>query len=115
MPVVSDVAVETAMGILTCRLRVPHDLPIFTGHFPAMAIVPGALQIGWVVALARANNLVSGELAGIAFAKFRRLVQPGADLQARLEVWRSSEILQFELATGDVVVSRGRLRFSSFR
>lgn len=31
-------------------LTVPHDLPCFAGHFPAMPLVPGALLLDWAIA-----------------------------------------------------------------
>lgn len=111
LPAVSNLAVEPSLGALTCRLHVPGDLPICAGHFPAMPIVPGVVQLGWIVALARDQGLVSGEFAGIVSAKFRQLVRPGADLRARLERGRSPGLLQFEISAGSVVVSCGRLRF----
>jgi len=111
MPAVSEVAIQRPLGIMTCRLRVPHDLPIFADHFPAMPIVPGVVQLGWVVALAHAHKLVYGSFAGIVSAKFRRILQPGVDLEARLEPGRLAGELQFEFTSVDFVVTCGRLRF----
>lgn len=110
-PVLQDVALESSRGVLTGRLRVPGDLPIFAGHFPAAPIVPGVVQLGWVAELARAHGLAAGPFAGILSAKFRRILQPGVELQVRLQPDSSGDVVRFELKAGDVVVSSGRLRF----
>ena len=110
-PVLQEAAFESSRGVLTGRLRVPWDLPIFAGHFPAMPIVPGVVQLGWVAELARAHGLAAGTFTGIVFAKFRRILQPGVELQVRLQPGRSEGEVQFEFKAGDFVVSCGRLRF----
>jgi len=97
--------------VLTGRLHVPCDLPVFAGHFPAMSIVPGVVQLGWVAEIARAHGLAAGPFAGIVSAKFRRILQPGVKLQVRLQPARSGSEVQFEFKAADFVVSCGRLRF----
>jgi 3-hydroxymyristoyl/3-hydroxydecanoyl-(acyl carrier protein) dehydratase len=111
MPAVRDVAIQPSLGILTCRLLVPHGLPIFTDHFQFVPIVPGVVQLGWVVELVRVHQLVVGSFAGIASAKFRRILQPGVELGVWLEPRRETGELQFEFALADFVVTCGRLRF----
>jgi len=96
---------------LTGRLLVPWDLPIFAGHFPAMPIVPGVVQLGWVAELAQAHGLAAGPFNGIVSAKFRRILRPGVELQVRLQPGRLEGEVQFELKARDFVVSCGRLRF----
>jgi 3-hydroxymyristoyl/3-hydroxydecanoyl-(acyl carrier protein) dehydratase len=96
---------------LTGHFRVPCDLPIFAGHFPAMPIVPGVVQLGWVAELAHAHGLAAGPFVGIVSAKFRRILRPGVELQVRLQPGRSEGEVQFELKALGVVVSSGRLRF----
>jgi len=111
MPVISELALGADLQSLTCRLLVPDDLPIFRGHFPTVPIVPGVVQIGWAVELARAHGLVTGRFKGITTAKFRRLVQPGMSLAARLEQGAPTGQLQFRYEFGGAVISTGRLQF----
>ena len=84
MPIVSDVVPDPGAGGLDCRLRVPYDMAIFRGHFPCAPIVPGVMQVGWAVELARAHGLADGPLTGIGAAKFRRVLRPGMRLVARV-------------------------------
>lgn len=110
-PVLREPTFEPSLGTLAGRLLVPRNLPIFAGHFPAMPIVPGVVQLGWVAELARAHGLAAGPFAGVVAAKFRRILQPGVELQVRLQPGRSAFEVQFEFKADDVVVSCGRLRF----
>lgn len=106
-----EAAFEPARGELTGRLHVPCDLPIFAGHFPAMPIVPGVVQLGWVAELALAHGLAAGPFARIVSAKFRRILRPGVELQLRMQPGRLEGEVQFELKAGEFVVSCGRLQF----
>ena len=110
-PVLREAGFDSSHGVLTGRLRVPSDLPIFAGHFPAMPIVPGVVQLGWVAELAQAHGLAAGPFGGIVSAKFRRILRPGVELQVRLQPGRLEGELQFEFKAGDFVVSCGRLKF----
>ena len=101
-PVLQEAAFASTHGVLTGRLRVPCDLPIFAGHFQAMPVVPGVVQLGWVAELAQAHSFAAGQLAGLASATFRRVLQPDVELQ-------------FELKARDFVVACGRLGFGHSR
>jgi len=113
MPIVSDVVPDLAAGGLDCRLRVPYDMAIFRGHFPSAPIVPGVLQAGWAVELARAHGLADGPMTGIGAAKFRRVLRPGMCLDARLECGPHPGQVHFRYTCGDTVVATGRLQFGA--
>jgi hypothetical protein len=111
MPIISDLVLDRGSRSLACQLRVPYDLPIFDGHFPSKPIVPGVIQVGWAVELARANGLATGRFAGISTAKFRRLLQPGLCLAAHLDCSARSGQLEFTYRLGESIVTIGRLQF----
>jgi 3-hydroxymyristoyl/3-hydroxydecanoyl-(acyl carrier protein) dehydratase len=111
VPVVSDVVRDATLPSLTCRVRVPYELPVFRGHFPSRPIVPGVVQIGWAVDIARAEGVVSGTFTGISGAKFRRVLQPGMNLGLRLDGRDGPRQLSFEYSLGSMVVSGGRVQF----
>jgi len=96
---------------LGCNVRVPYDLAIFGGHFPAIPILPGVVQVDWAVNLARTHLQVGGRFKGITATKFRRLVQPGMNLALTLEHRPESRELRFEYLLGDALASTGRVLF----
>ena len=110
-PMVSGFVRDATSPSLSCSLRVPYELPVLRGHFPARPIVPGVVQVGWAVDIARAQGLVSGTFAGIASVKFRRILQPGMNLGLRLDGEDGSRQLRFEYLLGSTVVSGGRVQF----
>ena len=64
---------------------VPHDLPCFAGHFPAMPLVPGALLLDW--AIAEMTNRWGGPAPiTVKLCKFLQPVLPGDALHLRVDV-----------------------------
>lgn len=111
LPTISDLVHDAKPASLTCRMRVPYELPVFRGHFPSRPIVPGVVQIGWAVEIARDQGIVRGPFAGVSSAKFRRVLQPGMSLGLRLDCDDRSRQLRFEYSVGSMVVSGGRVHF----
>lgn len=64
---------------------VPHDLPCFAGHFPAMPLVPGALLLDWTIAELTARWGASVPV-NVKQCKFLLPVLPGDALQLRVAV-----------------------------
>ena len=64
---------------------VPHDLPCFAGHFPAMPLVPGALLLDWAIAEMTARWSVSAAI-NVKLCKFLQPVLPGDALCLRVDV-----------------------------
>jgi len=90
-------------------LRIPPDLRALRGHFPDLPIVPGAIHVGWALALARRAFGLPGSLLEIPAVKFRRIVQPGHELSLSLEWQVERRMLSFSLASGSGPHSAGRL------
>jgi len=109
-PIVTDLQCREASA-LECRVRVPYDLAIFDGHFPPLPILPGVVQVGWAVDIARAHLQVDGQFKGITATKFRRLVRPGMELGLTLELRPGPGELRFEYLLGDAMASTGRVSF----
>ena len=90
------------------RLEVPEALDCWPGHFPDMPIVPGVLQLDWVIELARAWKSPVGEPDGVSALKFRRVLRPGERCDVLLE-WPEGGPLHFALNGPDGPVSSGRV------
>ena len=88
------------------ELRVPERLDCWPGHFPVRALLPGVLQLGWVVKLAE-RWLGPARLVGVEGLKFKHPIGPGQRLTLRLECGPGG--VRFRLADGATVFSLGRL------
>lgn len=113
MPPISELVVDPGLRSMSFRFQVSRDLPVFRGHFPGAPIVPGIMQIGWVVEMARTHRLASGCCTGIVTAKFRRLLLPGMAIEATAERAARPGQLRFSLRCRGEEVSTGRLQFGA--
>jgi acyl-CoA synthetase (AMP-forming)/AMP-acid ligase II/3-hydroxymyristoyl/3-hydroxydecanoyl-(acyl carrier protein) dehydratase len=104
-----DILTEHTDGAAcTRRLRVPAG-DVFAGHFPDLPVVPGFVQIDWV--MDAAVDLVGRPvtLRRIEGLKFRDLVRPEQVVDLRAELSEDRTCLTFKLSRQDGrVVSQGR-------
>lgn len=88
------------------ELQVPETLDVWPGHFPEYAIVPGVLQLHWV--MDRIGRLRGGgvDLLKIEGLKFKRPLLSGQKFQLKVEE-TASDRYRFLVADGENVFSRG--------
>ena len=95
-------------GRFEADLRVPEHLDVWPGHFPSYFVVPGVLQVDWVVRAAAARFGVR-EPRGIENLKFKAPLRPRQTFTLRLELRERG--VEFRLAEGESVFSSARLEF----
>jgi 3-hydroxymyristoyl/3-hydroxydecanoyl-(acyl carrier protein) dehydratase len=96
---------------VTLRFVVPEGLRYFAGHFPEVPLLPGVVQIGWALELARRHLEVTGEFRALHAVKFTRVIQPGAAVELRLSVAVTDKSLDFAFSSGGHACSEGRVVF----
>lgn len=104
------------------RKRVREDEWYLTGHFPGRPVMPGVLivealaQTGAVAVLSEEENRGRVALfAGIDDLRFKRVVEPGDELELRCELERVRGPIgrgRAEARVGDDVAARGTLTFA---
>ena len=108
LPVLTSSVAAPPSGVLA-RLRIPPDLHALHGHFAAMPIVPGAIQVGWAIEYAGRLLGIRGQFAGLESTKFRRIIQPGRAVELSLD-WRPERHeLRFEYRSAGGRFSLGRI------
>lgn len=103
-------AIEKHKSLVAIK-NVTANEPFFSGHFPVRPVMPGVLI---VEALAQAAGLLIVKsinlleyhediyfFAGIDKARFKRVVEPGDQLQLEIEVLKSGRLWKF---TGKAMV-----------
>lgn len=90
----------TDEGGVQLAFDVPLDLPVFSGHFPNLPVVPGVVQIEWAVAQARIHLHPRLRPGTIENLKFQRLMRPGdcAVLALRWDASRDKLTFSYHLA-----------------
>lgn len=99
---------------LELEIRIQPDLACLRGHFPAIPIVPGAVQVGWALAFAAARLGSPPLCRSLRAVKFERIIQPGHRLRLRIDGARDSSILRFQYESDRGRHSQGRIGAGRF-
>jgi len=102
---------ERSPGRLRLQFVVPASLEYFQGHFPAVALLPGVVQTGWAIQLARREFTINSDFRALAGVKFMRVIQPGDSVALELSCSDDRRELSFEYRCGNAVCSSGRALF----
>lgn len=97
---------------LSLRFVVPASLDYFEGHFPGCQLLPGVVQIGWAVELARQYLQFDNSFHSLAAVKFMRVIQPEARLALHFAIDEDNRELSFEYQCDGQTCSSGRVRFT---
>ncbi len=95
--------------------EVPADLECFAGHFPGIPVVPGVVQLDWVMALLAGLRGAAPRLRRIELVKFMTPLVPGDRFRLGVRVREAGPtgaggtVVVFDLADGERAISRGRL------
>jgi len=107
-------AKRSAGNTILLDLSVPAELDVFRGHFPAMPVLPGVVQIDWALRLARAQGLIGGEAEMRDFqVKFRNIIRPLAPLTLTLRFDGAKRRLLFDYHSAGALMSSGYLNFQA--
>ncbi len=90
------------------ELDVPVDLAQLEGHFPGRPLVPGVVQLAWVLDAAAACLGRSPRLAGIETLKFPELLPPGRLVRVAVACREDEGRLRFRISSGARVHAIGR-------
>jgi len=108
------VSVEPGKSASAIR-NVPNTLAIFDSHFPRFPVLPGVLILGSLGELAARllaeDTQTTWRLAGAGQVGFRHFVQPGDQLELKVELKERSETeaeLSGEVKVDGKVVTRAR-------
>lgn len=104
-----QVSVTRTGDSVTLDLAVRKNLPCFPDHFPRYPMLPGVLQVGWVVRAAREAYGLQGEPRRISQLKFSHPILPDTPLQLQLE--RQDNEVRFRYRSAAQEYSSGRLLF----
>lgn len=107
LPEIVERRIGTDAGELV--LRVTAGCPWFEGHFPAHAILPGVVQIGWAAHFAAEIFVLDGGVLALERVKFKRIIEPDALLT--LQLARNGLTVRYNYRDGDLSCSSGQLRF----
>lgn len=105
----SQEASSTPSGQLyTFQLTIDESNTGFDGHFPDFPILPGVVQLHWVMKLAEEFG-ISPNVQNIDRLKFTHPIFPNRNTQLSIEHDQSSSTLIFKYISDNTVCSSGKV------
>jgi 3-hydroxymyristoyl/3-hydroxydecanoyl-(acyl carrier protein) dehydratase len=92
---------------VTLQFALPADHVHFRGHFPGFPVLPGVVQLDWVMRLAQAHLGIGERVATDFQVKFKRVITPQKPLRLELRVDRQKARLYFTYVLAETVASQG--------
>ena len=90
-------------------LVIPPDLVYLRGHFPTFPVLPGVVQIDWVMGFSRRYFNLGAVTARTLQIKFRRVMRPGDRVLLTLIHQPARAQIQFTYASTEGTLSSGRI------
>ncbi len=107
---------ETSVSACTLdvKLYISDQLCFFAGHFPEFAIVPGVIQVNWVVQFARELLGLTAAVLNVEKLKFTCPIQPNMRVMLHVDVDFTKNSANFcfhssERESSPLIFSQGRL------
>ena len=95
------------------ELVAPRSLIYFDGHFPGRAILPGVVQIDWVIACGRQCFNLPPLFRGVHALKFQRVIPPETPVRLEIVYDRAKSTLSFQIASALGRHAAGRILFGA--
>ena len=80
---------------LVIVMELQPDMPCFAGHFEELPVLPGVVQIGWVVEFAQRYFGATFLHRALHSVKFQQLVRPPVQLTLTVQWLAERELLKF--------------------
>lgn len=105
---------ERAGDSVRLTLHVSPALDYFPGHFPGFPILPGVVQVDWVVRLAREHlGIPAAGFSALRALKFSSPVLPDTGLALQIDWLSDKQRLDFSYRNDERVVASGQIVFAA--
>ena len=98
------------------HLEIPKDLAYFEGHFKDMPVVPGVVQLHWVVGFLQTLFNISAPVTKGTQIKFMNLMQPAHRPILHLEVNPEKSLIAYKYTSSkgtNELYSSGKLTYDT--
>lgn len=105
--------VEKTSHAARFELVAPRNLLYFNGHFPDRPILPGVVQIDWVIACGRQCFDLPPLFRGVHALKFQRVIPPETPVELEIVYDRAKSTLFFQIDSAVGRHASGRILFGA--
>ncbi|MBP9691789.1 MAG: hypothetical protein KBD90_00455 [Alphaproteobacteria bacterium] len=95
------------------RLKIPKDLAYFEGHFPDFPVVPGVVQLHWVIEFAQGIFTLPPITGQGSQIKFSQLMRPLDEVDLILDYCPLQSTLTYRYKTDEKIYSSGKFTYAS--
>lgn len=103
--------VKEGSGFVELTLMISPELPCFAGHFDGFPLVPGVVQVGWVVTLATRFLSINSHVKFIEKLKFTHPIQPNQQIHLVIKRANNGQAIDFTYKNKDRPCAQGRVVF----
>jgi hypothetical protein len=93
------------------ELVAPRSLLYFSGHFPSRPILPGVVQLDWVIACGRQCFDLPPVFRGVHSLKFQRVIPPETPIKLQVVYHQAQSTLSFQITSALGPHAKGRILF----
>jgi 3-hydroxymyristoyl/3-hydroxydecanoyl-(acyl carrier protein) dehydratase len=107
--IITAIQDDILSGLVELQLHVPADLDCFKGHFPEFPILPGVVQLKWVVDCAKEYLALNRSINTVERLKFTCPIQPDMSIKLRIQFDISKQCADFRFYDDAQSFAQGRL------
>jgi 3-hydroxymyristoyl/3-hydroxydecanoyl-(acyl carrier protein) dehydratase len=107
--IIAAIQDDTLPGLVELQLHVSADLDCFKGHFPEFPILPGVVQLKWVVDCAKEFLALNRPIKTVERLKFTCPIQPQTSIKLRIQFDASRQCADFRFYDDAQSFAQGRL------
>lgn len=111
LPEILSIVSKTEHSV-TLQLRAQATLHYFPNHFAGFPLLPGVVQLNWVMHYCREQLHIVNTFKALENIKFQSIVRPDQVMQLHLQWQPTIQRLEFEFAQGEQIYSSGRVSFT---
>lgn len=106
---------STSDNTLHLDLQVPKELKYFEGHFPEIPVVPGFVQMDWVMNFAHEYLGVPKEISKMEAIKFHELIPPDKKFSMEIKWDPKKGKLYYKLYQKEQIFAQGRFQIGKLQ
>jgi 3-hydroxymyristoyl/3-hydroxydecanoyl-(acyl carrier protein) dehydratase len=105
--------IEKSSEAAIFEIVAPRNLLYFDGHFPGQPILPGVVQLDWVIDCGRECFALPQQFRGIHGLKFHRVIPPETPVRLEIAYDHVKSSLNFQITSTLGRHAAGRILFGS--
>lgn len=97
--------------LIELSLFIPHTIKYFDGHFPKHPVLPGVVQVDWVLYfIEKYLNIQNVKVSGVDQLKFTQVILPDSNIDVKIQLEENK--ITFQYYKDKVSFSSGKIIYT---